>query len=500
MPDTELKQHALRVFMIAVRVLPRGILRGVLATLLVVSAGWRCPAAELYVGGASVSITPDQPVSLSGQMRTRIARTVESEVTANVLALESRDGDQSLDQAILVSCDLVTIRGGLLEAVRQRLEGRLMDVDVNKVILNATHTHTAPTMIEGRYELPADGIMKPREFVEFASGRIADAVVRAWESRKPGKAGWGLGSAVIAQNRRALYANGRAAMYGRTDGKDFRGIEGYEDHGVEVLFFWTGDNKLLATAINIACPAQEVEGRSAVNADFWHPVRQSLRAKYGKQLHVLGWTGAAGDHSPRPMYRKKAEERMRELRGLTRLEELSRRIVAGWEEAYEGARQEMHGDAVLKHEVQTIELPRRVVTEAEYNRSKQQVAQLSGDKRNRWRTRWEQSVVDRYNRQLAGAVKPYEMEMHTIRLGDVAIATNDFELFTDFGVQMKSRSPALQTFVIQLCGPGTYVPSVRAERGGSYSAIVQSSEVGSTGGQVLTDRTVDSLQSLWPTD
>ncbi len=63
---------------------------------------------------------------------------------------------------------------------------------------------------------------------------------------------------------------------------------------------------------------------------------------------------------------------------------------------------------------------------------------------------------------------------------------------------MKSRSPALQTFVIHLCGPGTYIPSVRAARGGSYSAIVQSNEVGSTGGQVLTDRTVDSIQSLWP--
>ena len=91
----------------------------------------RRDGAELHIGGTSVSITPDQPVSLAGQMHTRIARTVESEVTATALALESRDGDQSLEQAILVSCDLVCIRGGLLEAVRQRLTGRLADVDVN---------------------------------------------------------------------------------------------------------------------------------------------------------------------------------------------------------------------------------------------------------------------------------------------------------------------------------------------------------------------------------
>ena len=33
-------------------------------------------AAELHVGGATVSITPDRPVALAGQMHTRIARAL----------------------------------------------------------------------------------------------------------------------------------------------------------------------------------------------------------------------------------------------------------------------------------------------------------------------------------------------------------------------------------------------------------------------------------------
>ena len=469
----------------------------ILIVLLTAFTTRPCNSAELYVGGESVSITPDQPVSLTGQMHTRIARKVESEVTASVLALESRDGDQVLDQAVLVSCDLVAIRGGLLGEVRERLRERSDEVDVNKVILSATHTHTGPTLVEGRYNLPADGVMRPEAFVEFAADRIVGAVINAWQSRKPGSAGWGLGGAVIAQNRRAVYSDGRAVMYGATVAADFRGIEGHEDHGVEVLFFWNSDDELIATAINIACPSQEVEGRSAVNADFWHPVRQTLKAKYGKELVVLAWTGAAGDHAPRPMYRRKAEERMRRLRGLTRLEELARRVVVGWEEAYEGGRQEKIADPVLKHQVRTIELPLRKVTEAEFIASQRKVADWSKNPANQRRAKWEQEVVNRYERQQAGTERPYQMELHAIRLGDVAIATNDFELFTDFGVQMKSRSPALQTFVIQLCGPGTYVPSARAERGGGYSAIVQSNVVGSEGGQVLTDRTVETLKQLW---
>ena len=70
------------------------------------------------------------------------------------------------------------------------------------------------------------------------------------------------------------------------------------------------------------------------------------------------------------------------------------------------------------------------------------------------------------------------MELHVVRLGDVAIATNDFELYTDYGVAMQARSPATQTVVIQLAGGGTYLPTERAVRGGGYGAIPQSNRVG----------------------
>ena len=469
----------------------------VVAVCLLTIANSRASAGELHVGGATVSITPDQPVALSGQMHTRIAKEVESPVTATALALESRDGDNVLDQAIMVSCDLVAIREGILEMVRERLKEKLSDFDVNKLFLSATHTHTAPVMREGAYQLPDEGIIQPKEYVEFLADQVADASVKAWQSRKPGSVGWGLGYAVVALNRRSVYANGTAQMYGATDRADFRVIEGYEDHGVEVLCFWDDKDRLFATAINVACPSQEVEGRSAVNADFWHQVRELLREKHGKDLLVLAWTGAAGDQSPHLMYRKAAEDRMRKLRGLDRLEDIARRIVAAWEEGYAGAKQERHRDVVMVHKVQNIELPERVVTEKEAADIEKKIAELSKDPRNQRRVLWHQAAVDRFERQQAGDIGTYPMELHAIRLGDIAIVTNSFELFTDFGIQMKARSPALQTFVVQLAGPGSYVPSKRAELGGGYSAIVESNKVGPEGGQVLTDRTVDLLDSLW---
>jgi hypothetical protein len=474
-------------------------MRFFLLPLLLAAATATASPTNLHVGAATVDITPDRPVALDGQMHVRISEKPDTPIHVVALALESREGDQVLDQALLISCDLVAIRQGLMELVREKARGRLPGFDLNKLVLNATHTHTAPVTMQGeRYRLLRRDVMKPMEYTEFLVERIVEAAARSWERRKPAKAGWGQGQAVIAQNRRATYADGTAKMYGATDVPEFRGIEGYEDHNLDVLFFWDLDDKLIATAVNVPCPAQEVEGLKVIHADFWDPVRRQLRERHGQDLHILGWTGAGGDQVPRPMYGKAADERMRRLRGLTRLEEVARRVVRGWEEAYEGAKLEPVTGAVLRHHTEKIDLPWRKVTAKELADAQKGVDQYKDDPKEQWKYLWNKGVVDRHEAEKAGTAGVFQMELHVLRLGDVAIATNEFELFTDYGVQMKARSPALQTFLIQLTGSGGYLPTPRAVAGGSYSAIIQSSRVGPEGGQVLVDQTVQAIRDLWP--
>lgn len=466
--------------------------------ILLLCSGLTAPAAELRFGAATVDITPGEPVALDGQRRTRIARKAETPISATVLALETRAGATVIDQAIIVSCDLVAIRDGILENVRAKVKPRLADFDGRKLFLSATHTHTAPVTQDGRYPLPATGVMKPGDYVEWMTARLADAIVVAWQTRAPGKVAWGQGQAVVAQNRRPLYADGTAVMYGPTATEKFRGLEGYEDHNLEALLFWDLQDRLVATAINVACPAQEVEGLSVIHADFWHPVRERLRARHGQNLHVVAWVGAGGDQSPHLSYGKTADERMRKLRGLSRLEEIARRIVGGWEEAREGAEKDRRTDVVLAHQVKVLDLPLRKVTEAEVATARKEAEKFSQDPTQRWNQLWNQSVVTRYELQQSRGAGTQKMELHVLRLGDVAIASNEFELYTDFGVQMKARSPAVQTFVIQLAGSGGYLPTERAVAAGSYSAIIQSSRVGPDGGQALVDHTVAAMKELWP--
>jgi len=453
---------------------------------------------KLYVGSASVSITPDERVALAGQMHTRISSKVESPCIAVALAIETQRQNQSVDQAIFVACDLVNFKNGteLYADLRKQLKGRVPDSVLPKIVLNATHTHTGPVTEVGSYEIPESGVMHPKEYRAFLLERLGEVIVQAWDSRQPASVAWGLGYAVVAHNRRAVYANGSSVMYGKTNDANFREIEGSPDHGVEILYFWNAQDQLIATAINVACPSQEVEGRSAVNADFWHNVRENLRKKHGDQLQILGWCAAAGDQSPHLMYRKAAEQRMQKLRGHDALEDLGRRIATTWEDVYQVVQKEKHDTVPFEHHVETINLPPRKISELEANASRA-AAEGVKDPKQAPRKAWYERVVRRYEDQQAGKVPDYQMELHVVRLGDIAIATNNFELFTDYGVQMKARSPALQTFVIQLCGSGTYLATANAISGGGYSAVPQSNAVGPEGGQVLVNETVRLIQSLW---
>jgi hypothetical protein len=468
-------------------------------------------AQELSIGTSTTDITPTLPVALMGQFHLRIAKTVETPLTANVVALESRDGNRSLDAAIMVSCDLIFIPDKLLKMVRDEVHKQIPELDVTKIFLNAIHTHTAPVLENGmdnrfRYHIPKQGVLQPEEYDSFFFQRVADAITKAWKNRRPGSVSWGLSHAAIAFNRRAVYADGSAQMYGKTSLQEFSNVEGMEDHDINALFFWDKSGKLIATTINVPCPAQEVENRYTVNADYWHPVREQLKQRFGPDLCVLGWIGAAGDQSPRPIYRKAAEERMTELSHLSRLDVIAGRIVRAVEDAYYIVKSDRYSNVPLVHKVKTLELPLQVVTEKEYLFSKSErdkaAAQIAADSTAAdqvlARMTWNGTVVSRFEKQKTDPNTKMETEVHVLRIGNIVICTNQFELFSDYGIRMQARSHALQTIVIQLAGAGTYLPTEKAYKAGGYSAVIQSILVGPEGGQILVDSTVELINDMFP--
>ncbi len=470
-------------------------------------------AAELWIGAATADITPDRPVPLTGGTSVRIGREILSPCTANVLALESRDGDRVLDQAILVACDLCVIRPGIQEGFREQLAGRLPGFDLDKLFLAATHTHASPVLLQDRYDQKDyQDAMQPKEYVPWMYEQMAQAVVNAWENRAVGAVAWGLGHAVAGHNRRVVFSDGRVKMHGSTNDPDFRQIEGFEDHGVQILCFYDSQKRLKAAAFSMATTAQAMGG-SKVSADFWHDVRRLIHERHGEDVCVLGFCGPAGDQTPRPQIRKKAEQRMKKLRGLNAAEEIARRIVDTFEDVAGVIAKDIRTDVPLVHCVEQIDLPARIVSDAEYAVAQKVCADIDAKekltKSEYWTRNFYEFIAERHRSQQKGEWKTFEVELHVLRLGDVAIATNPFELFLDYGLRIEGRSPAVQTFLIQLATSprqhGYYVPTRRAMAGGAldekpftnYSATVMSNTVGPEGGQVLVDRTVEAIQDLW---
>ena len=421
----------------------------------------------LFVGWASADITPQKPVNLVGQYEKRIARKARDPLTATALALETRGDAGSTDQAILVSCDVIGIPKAITEKLRAKLEPRLPGFDVKKLLLNATHTHTAPGLVETAYK-PYDTsgdpeVMPPSEYAEFFVERVAEAAIEAWNNRKPAGVSWGLGHASVGTNRRAAYFDGKSVMYGATDTANFSHVEGYRDDGVEMLFCWNVREELTGIVVNVACPSQETEHLTELSADFWHETRQEIRRRVGSDVFVFAQCAAAGDQSPHLIYRKRAEEIMANRRGLTRRQEIARRVASAVEDVLPVARGDVKTSLVFRHEVVGLDLPEKDPPSPSF---------IEGD-----------------------PVDP--IEFHVIRLGDVSIASNPFELYLDYGSRIKARSKAVLTLVVQLAGQDCgYLPTQRAVEGGGYSA--ENYRVGPEGGQVLVEETVKQLNALFP--
>jgi len=486
----------------------------------------------LTIGWASADLTPDEPVQLAGQFHMRVSEGVRDPVTATALALAGGANDTSPAAVVLVSCDLVAIPDSLRDAVRERVAAAIPELDSRQVVLNATHTHTAPevrTPID--YERHGGGIsssgicvdlptMDPGAYVAVAAERIAGAVAAAWRARAPGAIGYGVGQALVGRNRRSTFEGGVSRMYGDTTVPDFDHIEGYEDHSVNLLGTWDADGRLTGLVVNVPCPSQVSEHEFTVSADYWHETRAELRRRWGDDLFVLPQCSAAGDQSPHIQWGRAAEERMLRLAGRTRREEIAVRIadtVDATLPVMERDRQSQPRFATCR---ETLDLPRRTLSQADVDEALaeaeplraeyeklQQVLDAHPERKDepRWyvrlthcyrRTKWCEGVALRFELEKTSPTLP--IEAHIVRLGEVAIATNPFEYYLDFGIRIKARSPAVQTFLVQLAGAGTYVPTERAVAGKSYGAIPASTPVGPEGGRMLAEWTVDALRQLWP--
>ena len=483
-------------------------------------------STPLRIGWASADITPPElPVLIAGQFYARVAEGVDDALSATALAISSGD-----EHSVFVSCDVPNITDELKSGVRGRLGKEQNGPDPEKVVLHGTHTHSAPDF-RLRYSMSADtdttgvklGVRPRTEYLEFLIARVTETILSAWKKLAPGKIAYGLDYAVVGRNRRWVDTEGKSTMYGLNSPEArerFRHIEGYEDHSLNVLATYDPAGKLTGVLVNLPSPSQESEMSFRLSADFWCETREEMRRSLGESVFILPQCSSAGDQTSRLIHGNAAHDRMLRLRDRTQRRDIAYRIAEAVNRILPVIADTAESTLVLQHEVRQLKLPATRITHEQAQDARElaisfqksyeeEKARLEADPELRsvphWyrsvteffrRANWNRNAVERYEAQQRGEQLTRPVEIHVIRLGEIAFASNPFEYYLDFGMQIKIRSPFLQTFLVQLAGSGTYVPSPRSVLGGGYGSVPASNPVGPEGGQILADETVEVLRML----
>ena len=495
--------------------------------------------SKVKFGWSEVDITPKKGVkiSLAGQFFERITDEVESPISITALCIKTDD-----DYAILCSCDLVGVKDTLYKAVCEKLK-KETKINPDKVTISAIHTHTSyvyagaskfaygnlksileELMPEDMSYVPlvsGEDCMSPEEVTQFLIDKIFEAIVKAYDDAKDGYYKNGFGRAVVGMCRRVVYDDYTAKMWGEATRADFMELEGGNDSGIELIYVFDENKKLSGVVANVACPSQVVEHRSFISSDYWGKVKENLRKVYGEDLKVLGLCSAAGDQCPRDMIRwvnpetpiddpnidrphyieRRADPSMFDVSGLKLVgKRISNEIISVLEEL---ENEPFMDTAELINKPIDIDLPVRKVTVSEYEHALREIEYFINKNRGR-RVNFEDNaklqvhsgVITRYRLQQENHIVTYRINV--LKFGDVAICTNPFELFLDYGNRIRALSKAKQTIIIQLCnGTAGYLPTEKAERGGHYSAYVSSGTTGHEGGDMLVRKTLKEINEMF---
>ena len=500
--------------------------------------------SALKFGWAEEEFVLTKPVSLVGQFAERISQYVEKPLTVTAFAVDSGD-----DQMVMCSVDLVGVSYALCCTIREMLKDNKVGLDPEKVIMSAIHTHTGPgytgrginrynqgvrssfrTLLES--ELPADkkyiesaavsendAIMSNDELLTEISAKIAKAALDAWNNRADGAYSNAFGRAVVGMCRRVAYNDGTAQMWGDANRAVFTELEGGNDSGIELLYVFDNARKLTGIVANLACPAQCVQHRLFVSPDFWGEVKVLLRKHFGEDIYLLPLCSAAGDQCPVDLVRwvdpesdvhdpnlirnnppkRKADPSMFDLAGMKKV---GKRIANEIIEVFNEGLDEAQNDVPFEHQVHLMQLPLRRATLTEEKTARKEIRDYlqnkPGDVDYNDAAKLQVHLGILRRMELQEKVEVVDTEVHIIRLGTIAIATNPFELFLDYGNQIKARSLAEQTFLVQLAnGTEGYLPTEKAEKHGHYSAFLSSGSVGHQGGEQLVRETLKNINEMF---
>lgn len=421
----------------------------------------RKPIAEnssnsLRVGFSQVDITPPAGTLMTGA---GIPRSVGTDDPLMARTLLAQNGDRMI---AIVGLDLVKIRGDLVAAA-SALAGRRTGIDRDAVMLCPSHNHSSPFV-------PMGG-PNNKAYLSDLPELIATSIQQAHAALQPAR--MFLGRSLVYEgvhNRRVVSkADGLVLNTWLNKLNDLKqtpqvlGTEGPIDPELWVARFDAPDGRVLGTLVNFSChPCLHDRRGHRWSADYPGVIAESIARTYGKQAVCVFTQGASGNINPTAQF------------------------IPNWRE-----KAAVFAQATVAAAKRAIPIAEPVAVRF----ARRDIDMLSRDRANQ-----REGAVERLGwRHTPGGAAPRcrKIPVSAARIGPLGIAANAGELFVEWGLNVKKRSPLPHTIVCELANEWIgYEPTAQAFENEGYETLAGVNFVPLDGIHTLVDTSVELLVAL----
>ncbi len=248
------------------------------------AAGWKA-------GAASVDITPDYPVRLSGYgSRTIPHEGIEMRLHAKALALTW----EATPAMVMLTVDNAGVPASIRTEVLKRLKDAGHAIEDARFSLHSSHTHCAP-MLPGLLPFIFNIPLIPEEqaavnrYGEDLTAKLTQVVKEALEKQEPAKLDWSTGKVGFAMNRRLKTDKGYSNAPNPT---------GPVDHALPVLRVTSTEGKLRAIFTSYACHCTTLS-INKTHPDWAGCAQKDLEQRFPGVV-ALTAIGCGADQNPNP--------------------------------------------------------------------------------------------------------------------------------------------------------------------------------------------------------
>ncbi len=435
----------------------------------------------LKVGFYEKEITPPLGDDMPGYSGPRNSTTIHDPL--HVKAMAVRTGEAVHECVIIVSLELINVPPKVYDFVMEKVEKWTL-VPQKNIMVAAVHSHTAgPTYDDGEFRRPDPAWM------EMTCQSAADAAIMAYQRMTDATAKYAKTNVDgLAFCRDYYMKNGEIRTNPKWHDPDIDKPVAQNDTEFPVLFFLDSEGKPMGALANYACH-HDSKGGTEISADYSGVLAGKMKDAFGRHFVNVFLQGPCGNVNHCNPFREK--KKRDEPAYLT----IGKTLAQAQEKLFSEA-VDFPIDGVYA-EKRVVPIPKRNITEEMVAEHQWILDNVPND--------WYQMDINKPENQMfkrthaRAVIKLYNSDklipayIQAIRLGDMYIYAFPGELYLQYGLFLKEKSPTkyVMSTGTAMKGVRGYVPTPDIYESTSYAVVPGSCDIVPEGGQMMMDKAIE---------